>query len=585
MRPQDSLKEMVSNHLKKGVIAYLESEPLPLSITDLKIRIEYSRNENYGDYSTSFILENKKNLPGNPEEIGQKLISLLHNPEMFSEVSFTRPGFLNFRISYPFLIGYINETILNESSGGPQIPHTETPEKILFEFVSANPTGPLNIVSARAAATGDSICNLLQKIGHQVEREFYVNDFGNQVNLLGISSLCRLREHLGQPIQYQEKDTEISLDEVFANNILPYEGYRGKYLKTIVASIYQSKQQELDTLLSDKKYQPLAQLLGRYTVEENLKKQQQDLESFSVKFDNFYRESTLHENNKVLEVLTHLEKDLEEQDGKKLFLSSRYGDDKDRVVVRKDGRPTYLLADIAYHKEKMTRGFDKMINIWGPDHHGYIARLHGAMLSLGYPHSSFQVLISQQVNMLARGEKLKMSKRLGQFQTMSDLLEYLGDSARDVGRYFFVMRTLEAPLDFDLELARDNSDKNPVFYLQYAHARICSIFRETQANSDSQNARKLAATTERHRLAFWLARFSEEVYDAAMQMEPHRLANYLQSLSKTFTRFYSSRDNRIKDSEAHIQSGLSFLAEATRICLAQGLKILGVSAPQRLEKE
>ncbi|EMO74814.1 arginine--tRNA ligase-like protein [Leptospira kirschneri str. 200801925] len=311
------------------------------------------------------------------------------------------------------------------------------------------------------------------------------------------------------------------------------------------------------------------------------------MDAFGVEFDRYFSERTLHEANKVLAVMKDLEKSgkIFQEDGKKVFRSTEYGDDKDRVVVRDDGRPTYLLADIAYHKDKIERGYNKIYDIWGPDHHGYIARLSGAIQSLGYKKENFKVIISQQVNLLESGQKLKMSKRAGSFQTMSDLIGFLGKHGKDVGRYFFVMRSLDAPLDFDLDLAKDESDKNPVFYLQYAHARICSIFKEVGNETSKEAAAILEMSEERKRLLFWIAKFPEEIFDSANVMEPHRITNYLQNFAKAFTSFYLAKDNRLKDAPEEIRLGLARICLAAKNVLAEGLKLIGVSAPERMEKE
>ena len=422
-----------------------------------------------------------------------------------------------------------------------------------------------------------------------MHREFYVNDYGNQVFLLGVSCLSRLREHLtGVSLSFQEDGDTSSIETLLEKNILPGEGYRGEYIKEIAIQIYSdtNKKSVIDELLKTKSYQSLAEKFAVWAVERNLQTQKEDLISFGVNFDLFYSEKSLHESNSVLTVMDNLKKsgDIKEEDGKQVFTSTKYGDDKDRVVVRDDGRPTYLLADIAYHKTKIDRGFDQIINIWGPDHHGYIARLRGAMISLGFSESRFKVLISQQVNLISKGEKQKMSKRLGQFQTMKDLLEFLGESAKDVGRYFFIMRSLESPLDFDLDLAKEESDKNPVFYIQYAHARIHSIFRETGKEFSFENLKSLSLTEERRGLLFWVARFPEEVLDAGKNREPHRVANYLQNLSKAFTRFYGAKDNKLKDCDEKTRHGLAFICKSASITIKEGLDILGISSPEKMER-
>ena len=581
MKENETLKNLVLKELEKAVTLFTTTELRQ----KVKVRVEYSRNEKFGDYSTPFLLENK-DLLGDPKEIANKFLELFKDVKIFSKVDFTPPGFVNFRVEDSFLLEYINSFISKDNNLYAQV---DEKENIIFEFVSANPTGPLNIVSARAAATGDTICNLLSTLGHKVHREFYVNDYGNQVFLLGVSCLSRLREHLtGVSLTFQEEGDTTPIEALLEKNILPAEGYRGEYIKDIAIQIYSdaNKKSTIDELLNSKNYQSLAEKFSLWAVEKNLETQKEDLISFGVNFDKFYSEKSLHESNSVLSVMENLKKsgDIKEEDGKQVFISTKYGDDKDRVVVRDDGRPTYLLADIAYHKTKIDRGFNQITNIWGPDHHGYIARLRGAMISLGFSESKFKVLISQQVNLISKGEKQKMSKRLGQFQTMKDLLEFLGESAKDVGRYFFIMRSLESPLDFDLDLAKEESDKNPVFYIQYAHARIHSIFRETGKEVSFENLKTTPMTEERRSLLFWVSRFPEEILDAGKNGEPHRVANYLQNLSKSFTKFYGAKDNKLKECDEKTRSGLAYICKTASIAIKEGLNILGISSPEKMER-
>lgn len=587
MVERDLLKNLVLEELTNKIYNCIKTGEIKTKEDNVKIKIEYSRNEKFGDYSTSFLLENKNVLVGNPETIGAVLTNAFKNHIFFENVTFTKPGFINFKVSQEYLIDYLQKTIFSKN-GESLYAKIDNPQKIIFEYVSANPTGPLNIVSARAAATGDAICNLLEKAGNIVHREYYVNDFGNQVDLLGVSCLARIREYLGEELRLQEVNQKIDANELFVGNYLPYEGYRGEYLIDYAKKVYLNPKYKptIDEYLAEKKFAEIAMLVGDWTIEEIVSEQKEDLETFGVKFNNFFREKTLHQNQSVLGVLEDLKKsnDIYEEVGKQVFLSTKYGDDKDRVVVRDDGRPTYLLADIAYHKTKLDRGFSRMINIWGPDHYGYIQRLKGAMLSLGYPKEAFQIIIAQQVNLISKGEKVKMSKRLGKLQTMRDLFHFLGEHSKDVGRYFFTMRSLETPLDFDLDLAKDESDKNPVFYLQYAHARICSIFREVGETYSYEDVKHLETTEERKRLIFMVARFSEEVLDAAKNMEPHRLINYLQSLAKAFTKFYMSKNNRLKDCEENTKKGLAYICKSTAICLKEGLSILGIKALEKLER-
>ncbi|MCB1141031.1 MAG: arginine--tRNA ligase [Leptospiraceae bacterium] len=584
MKEQETLKSKVLEIITQKIESFLKDtgDFDPKSLRPLKI--EYSRNEKFGDYSTAFLLENKDIL-GNPKDISEKFLPSLRDTDLFSEVSFSMPGFLNFRISRSALGIYL-KTILEQDS--ITIPKLDAPEKIIFEFVSANPTGPLNIVSARAAATGDSICNLLSSIGHEVHSEFYVNDYGNQVLLMGVSCVLRLKEIKGETLSYQPEGGTESIEELLNSNLFPYEGYRGEYIKDIVHHYLNQPESKsiIESHLNDNSFVKLSELFSEWAVQFNLSKQKKDLENFGVHFKNFFSEKSLHDSGDVLKAESFLNSSgkIYSEDGKKIFRSTDYGDDKDRVVVREDGRPTYLLADIAYHKTKIDRNFTKIYNIWGPDHHGYIARLSGAIQALGYREDCFRILIAQQVNLISKGEKVKMSKRLGQFQTMEDLLEYLGEHGKDVARYFFITRALGTPLEFDLDLAKEESDKNPVFYLQYAHARIRSIFRENSEERDFDAFQNLESREERDRLLFWICRFPEEVLDSAIQMEPHRLTNYLQNLAKVFSKFYIGKENRIKDSDKETRLGLTYICYATALCLKMGLNLLGVHAPDILEK-
>ncbi|MCE9499747.1 MAG: arginine--tRNA ligase, partial [Leptospira sp.] len=387
MNENKLLKNIVLNYLREAISGYIHDSKKEILYGDLKIRIEYSRDEKFGDYSSPVALENKSIFGENPKTTAEEIIKRIPG-DSFESVSFSPPGFINFRIGKSFLISYLQETVMSPVASNIFAKSDKT-EKIIFEFVSANPTGPLNIVSARAAAVGDSICNLLSKAGHEVQREFYVNDFGNQVFLLGVSCLARLREILGEPVKIEEEGENPGLEEILRENIIPMEGYRGEYISAIARSVYSSpeKKNEIDSHIAKKEYKILAEKFSDWAVEANLGSQKEDLISFGVKFDNFYSEKALHENGKVPAALKSLQKsgDTKTEEGKEIFISTKFGDDKDRVIVRDDGRPTYLLADIAYHLSKIERGFTKLINIWGPDHHGYIARLKGALISLGYP--------------------------------------------------------------------------------------------------------------------------------------------------------------------------------------------------------
>lgn len=522
------------------------------------IKVDYPKEEKFGDYSTPFAMEGARIYKISPLVIGEKIKALLDGNPLFSRIDVVKPGFINFTISDEHLIENLGKTIKLDSEYGRE--KKETPVKYNLEFVSANPTGPLNIVSARAAAIGDTLANLIDASGNIAEREFYINDFGNQVFLLGKSVYFRYLEILGKEIAF------------------PEDGYHGAYVKDIAQYVKDNLDEQLNALSDEN---DKIAFCAKTAVRYNNDGQRADMEKFHVTYQTWFSETTLHESSAVTETLTLLEKNgyIYEEDGKKLFRSTDFGDDKDRVVVRDDGRPTYLLADIAYHKNKIDRGFDRIIDIWGPDHHGYIARMSGAMQALGYKKDNFRVLISQQVNLVQNGEIVKMSKRLGNFSTMAELVDEIGV---DVARYFFVMRSLESHLDFDLTLAVKESSENPVFYLQYAHARICSIFRKAandgvvyKSGEVNPDYLKQGATKDLMRLIF---KYPEEIIDAAENLEPHRICNYLLRLAQGYHRFYT--DCRVLTENPVETNTHLAVCESVKIVLKNGLTLLGVGAPE-----
>lgn len=524
------------------------------------IKIEYPREEKFGDYSTPFCLEAARILKKSPLDIGEIIKNHITESDVIGEVNVVRPGFINLFVSLKFLYANLKTILRERNDYGRSV--KEKPLRVNIEFVSANPTGPLNIVSARAAAIGDTLANLLEASGNQVDREFYVNDYGNQVYLLGLSVMSRLNEIKG------------------IINDFPENGYHGEYVREIARHIHENHPDEITELTDE---ESRINYITVKAVEYNIHTQKKDLERFNVKFKTWFSERTLHENGNVESTFRLFEKlgVIYDDNGKKVFKSTDYGDDKDRVVIREDGRPTYLLADIAYHKNKMDRNYGLIIDIWGPDHHGYINRLQGAMKAMGCPEGSFKILISQQVNLVMEGEMVKMSKRLGNFSTMSELLDEIGV---DVARYFFLMRSIDSHLDFDLVLAKKESSENPVFYLQYAHARICSIFREREKREipydPDKSGMEYLDNTEAVALLKLLARFPEEISDAATAFEPHRMTNYLLRLAQSYHRFYT--EHRVL-SEDRIQTNTYLsLCDAVRIVLKNGLALLGVSAPERM---
>lgn len=536
-------------------------------------RVDYTPELKFGHYATPAAMELAKAFKQPPRSIAEKLLAVM-DKSLFIKTEIAGAGFINFTLSEPAIVsvaGFASVSAWLENSRSEL-----TKENIIFEYVSANPTGPMNIVSARAASVGDSITRVLKSAGHDVHREYYVNDFGNQVETLGLSFAYR----------YLQK---------FRSVDLPDTCYQGEYIIEYLDGILSGGKIPAAIALDAPRVAALdteawlaeaGRFFAPIGVTAILSEQQKDLAAFGADFDNFFSEASLHDKGAVLAAGETLAKKgkIRDEDGAKLFVSTEYGDDKDRVVIRSDGRPTYLLADIAYHASKVERGFKTIVDIWGPDHHGYIARLSGALKALGFgekPGESFKVIIAQQVNLLENGEPVVMSKRLGKFQTMRDLIAKI---PVDVCRYFFVTRALSTHLDFDLTLALDQSKKNPVYYVQYAHARIHSIFRETGHAAGSlslaEHIALFQATPERNALFMYLMRFPELVQDIARNYEIQRLPEYLYHTATLFTSFYHGKENRVKDSQD--KAGLIALCQLTADVLKTGLGLLGISAPTEM---
>lgn len=553
------VKELIQSIVTDALFTAVKDGKLPEGEYP-RIKIEYPKEAAYGDYSSPVAMESARVIKRSPVDTGEILKTYIEKSEIVSRVDVIKPGFINIFVAPDTLTGNLSKVL--EERGNYGISQEKDKGRVIIEFVSANPTGPLNIVSARAAAIGDTLSNLLDADGYTVHREFYVNDFGNQFNLLGRSVLARYRELTGKPSSF------------------PEDGYHGEYVKDIAVHLKEKYSSEIEAIENDDQ---LELFMAEKAVEYNVATQKRDLERFNVEFDRWFSERTLHEDDSVESTRkTLIEKGVTfMEEGKTLFKSTDYGDDKDRVIVREDGRPTYLLADIAYHNDKIKRGFSRIIDIWGPDHHGYIARLSGALKALGFPAENFSVLIAQQVNLLVEGETVKMSKRLGNFSTMSDLIDEIGI---DVARYFFVMRSLDSHLDFDLELAKRQSSENPVFYLQYAHARICSIFREAEKRgyiyNQSDFSPEYLKNDEAVALLKIIMKYPEEISDAAAAGEPHRITNFLMRLAQNYHRFYS--EHRVLDEKDAKTNSYLALCDGVRTVMKNGLSLLGVNAPESM---
>lgn len=556
-----------------------------------EIRIEYPPNPEFGDYSTPIAMELAKVFKMNPRKIGEEIvkeITALQNKsddQIISDMRVEGPGFINFFISNDALAFVFKEGWHIDSYLQSNLRQAPREKSVNLEFVSANPTGPLNIVSSRAAVLGDTIARILIENGFNVTREYYVNDYGNQVYLLGRTFVYRYAQKMG---------VEVSL---------PEDHYQGEYVIDYLEKILQNgdlseklllSKEELHSIFSDearlKEYlESASEEFGQTGLRYILSDQKKDLENFKVSFDVFFSEKTLHESGKVEEALDLLKKNNEvyEDDGAVYFRATAHQDEKDRVLVRSDKRPTYFLADIAYHIDKINRGSAILYDIWGPDHHGYIPRLTGALEAAGMlKQNQFSVLIAQQVNLIENGKQVEMSKRLGKFQTMRDLSKSI---PLDAARYFFLMRSSSTPLDFDLDLAKDKSNKNPVYYIQYAHARIHSIFREALAiqktSTDKKPKIEFIQMPNRRKLIMNVLKFAELLEDISRNLEVHRLPTYLYDLASDFTTFYHDKQNRILEilqknpDEAEM---LIVLLDRVRMVMEKGLALLGISAPKKM---
>jgi len=546
---QDAIGQAAQDAITDGVFCLSDVPPVMLEIPPQK---------EYGDYATNFAMQMARTAKTNPRKIAEAIIARLQFPWL-ERADVAGPGFINFYLKPDWLYASLTD-ILAAGEGFGQTKSGQN-EKIQVEFVSANPTGPLHVGHGRGAAVGSALANLLQMAGYDVEKEYYINDAGNQMDNLAASVNARYLELLGIEADFPEDGYHGQDIIVTAQRIIDQEGDR--YLKM-------SQPERLDVFKELARQEKLAIL-------------REDLESFGVAFDHWFSEKSLHENGAIKKTCQTLQDNgfIFEQDGALWLKSTAYGDDKDRVVIRDNGVPTYLAADIAYHHNKFKRGFDKVINIWGADHHGYICRVKAAVSALGYDAENLEVLILQMVNLFQGGEVVKMSKRTGQGVTLAELIEEVGC---DAARFFFIMRSIDSQLDFDMDLAKSRSNDNPVYYIQYAHARIASVFRQMEeiGAMTSGEAVDLRLLTAPHELDLIkkMGEFPEEVASAAQERAPHRIARYAHEMAGLFHSFYNQC--RIIGVDPELQAARIALITAVQTTIRQTLKILGVSAPEKM---
>jgi arginyl-tRNA synthetase len=526
-----------------------------------EIHLERPNDPSHGDLSCNIALVSAKTAGRRPRELAQQIAdSVSFDGSFMDRVEIAGPGFINFTFSREFLREQVVE--INRQKGDFGDSDMGKGKKIQVEFVSANPTGPLVIVSARAAAVGSALVNILRKTGYEVEAEYYVNDAGAQVGKLGLSIMARFRQLRGEDVDF------------------PEDGYPGEYLIDIAKDIDPGDADDWLAL----SYEERVSAFGSFAIERITDSIREDLDKFGAHFDLFFKESDLHgEGRDIARTLGELSERgvVYEDEGALWFRSTEFGDEKDRVLVRSDESPTYFLADAAYHRNKLERGFHKVIDIWGPDHHGHIKRLQAASSVLGAPPGWLEVLIVQWVRLVEEGKQVSMSKRGGEFVSLRDLVDDVGV---DAAKYFFLMRKTNAHLDFNLTLARKASDENPVYYVQYAHARISSVISFARDEGvdfpEETGCVDLLDEPEEIDLMRILVVFPQLVDGAARSREPHRLTSYAQQLAASFHHFYHIC--RIVSSDVRRSEARLMLAGATRIVLAECLRILGVSAPEKM---
>ncbi len=524
--------------------------------------VEIPNNPENGDYSTNAAMVLAKENKIKPRTLAEKLITALQKNKFYKSVEIAGPGFINFRLS----VSLYQKMLWDIHEAGQEFANSAfgQGEKVLLEFVSANPTGPLNIVSARAAAFGDTLYRVMKKVGFEPAREFYVNDAGNQVDILAESLELRLREIHGENI-----------------GEFPYEAYHGEYVKQLAHKLNAAEGVRVFMMPEKERNERLKE----FALNELLEMQRQSLERFEVNFEGWVSEKTLRMEGVVEEVLSYLtEADCTyEKEDAIWFSSTKYGDDKDRVLMKSDGSITYFVPDLAYHLTKIQRGYTKLIDVFGPDHHGYVPRLKAAFRALNYDEDMLEIIFLQQVNLFESGERVKMSKRAGKIVTMDDLVNVVG---RDAARYFFIARRANAHLNFDLELALQQNNENPVYYCQYAHARICSILKKAKKDKvyprsfKPELSHKLSKTEELS-LIQKMTDLPELLELIAQHKEPHRLATYTEELCGLFHRFYN-KFQVVSPKNKDLSQARLLLIETVKEVLAMCLDLMGISAPEKM---
>ena len=522
-----------------------------------EIKIENPKDTKNGDYATNIAMVLTKLAKRNPREIAQAIVDNLDVQKAdVSKVDIAGPGFINFYMDNAYLTGIITEALTKKVDFGKGEPKDE---RILVEYVSANPTGSLHIGHARNAAVGDTLSNVLSAAGYDVSREYYINDAGKQIENLAYSIEARFLQALGE------------------DKALPADGYHGKDIIEIGKDLAEKHPEYKDVEEAER-----IKAFRKLGLDYQMEKLKKDLTEFNVHFDNWFSETSLYENKEIDKALEQMRQRgyIFEEDGATWLRTTEFGDDKDRVLIKKDGSYTYFLPDIAYHYDKIERGYDTLINLFGADHHGYINRLKASLETFGVDSKRLEIQVMQMVRLLQDGQEVKMSKRTGNAITLRDIMDEVGI---DAARYFLTMRSPDSHFDFDMELAKSESSDNPVYYAQYAHARICSMLRQAKEAgiTPSRDANYALITNEKaFELLKRVADFESVIEQAAEHRAPHRITNYIQDLAAHFHKFYNAEKvltDDIEKSRAYVA-----MIEAVRITLQNALTLVGVSSPEKM---
>ncbi len=554
---KSAIEKIVVDAVRKAV----ENNALPVDQIP-EMEIEAPKHTSHGDYSTNFAMVSAKVQKMAPRKIAESLVPFIETGKMIEKVEIAGPGFINFFLSTAAWHPVVEEVLTQDAAYGSS--GIGNKEKVQVEFVSANPTGPLHVGHGRGAAVGDATAAILAFAGYDVQKEYYINDSGRQIRTLGQSVWLRLQEKAGKSIDF------------------PEDCYQGDYIRELADQVLADHGPDF----ADQDEADAVMVCAKFAASRILAGIKGDLESFGVNFDQWFSEQSLYDSNRVQSAIESFKQSglIFEEEGALWFRTEDFGDEKNRVVVRNNGLTTYFASDIAYHMEKFERGFDRVIDVWGADHHGYIKRIQASVVASGRKIEQFEVILVQLVNLLRNGKPAQMSTRAGQFVTLKDIVDEVG---KDAARFMFLSRSYDSGLDFDLELAKQKNSENPVYYVQYVHARITSILNKAkdagiieQADFNQGHHLDRLDTPEDIGLLKTLSTFQEQVEKSARTLHPHVIFTYLMSLASAFHGYYNKHKVICDDTELTL-ARLSLVLSVKKV-IRNGLALLGVSAPERM---